>query len=311
MGYIMDDINSKNDVRRSYILITPAKNEDMYIGQCIKSVASQSIIPIVWVIVDDGSTDKTPEIIQESMIKYPWIQNIQLIEGCRDLTIHVAHVVKTGIDFAVKYCKENDIKYDYICTIDADMIIPNKDFFEKIIIEFEKDGQLGIASCRQQYINNFGALCENVFRENTISGGGMVCRRTCFEDIGGYYITYSPDSILGVKALLKGWGVKRFNEIKIIQMRETSSAEGLKKGYIIRGASAHYLNTNPLFVVLKAFNYCLRRPHYIGFAYLYGYFNSLIKRKEQISDHEIRDYYYWQKPCEMLQYYLNKFVTRN
>lgn len=291
---------------RSYILITPCKNEEKSLHNLIKSVALQSIKPALWVIVDDGSTDNCPQIIEYAKREHKWIKSIRLKESKRDLSIHYSYVIKSGFDFAFKYCKENNIKYDYLGTIDADMIIPNNDIFEKKIIEFGKDSRLGIASCWLQYIDNEGILCEPPSREDTISGGGMMIRRECFEDIGGYNITHAPDSVLGVKAVLKGWKINRFNEIKIIQIRETCSAEGLKKGYVIHGASDYVLNYNPLLVIIKGLNYCLRKPHYIGIAYLYGYFSSLILRKEQTSDKEIRKYYYWQKPCKTSQYYWNK-----
>lgn len=295
---------------RPYILITPCKNEEKSLHNLIKSVALQSIKPALWVIMDDGSTDKCPQIIVNAIREHEWIKSIRLEESKRDLTIHVACVVKSGLDFAFKYCKENNIKYDYLGTIDADMFISNNDIFEKIIIEFEKDSRLGIASFWLQYINNKGVLCKVAYREDTISGGGMMIRRGCFEDIGGYYITHSPDSVLGVKAVLRGWKIKRFNEIEIVQIRETCSAEGLKVGYTLRGEYAYYVNNNPLFVAIKGLKYCLRKPHYIGFAYLYGYFNSLIQRKEQTRDEEMRKYYYWQKPLEMSRYYWNKIFTR-
>jgi len=147
-------------------------------------------------------------------------------------------------------------------------------------------------------------------REDTASGGEMVCRRDCFEDIGELPLSHSWDGMLCIKAKLGGWEIKRFKDIEIIQRRRTSSAEGLWKGFIIKGKSEHYLNYNPFIVVAKGLKYCLTRQNCKGVAYLYGYFDSLIQRKEQINDEEVRKYFYWYKPREIWQYYWNVFKNK-
>ena len=290
----------------TYILITPVKNEEKSLHNLIESVASQSIKPALWVIVDDGSTDKCPEIIENATNNYEWIKSIRLKESERDLTIHVSTVIKTGIDFAREYCKEHDYKYGYVAFLDADMNIPDKDFFKKLIIEFEKDDQLGIASGEIQCMDGLGNIGIEKRRTDTVSGGEMICRRECFENVEGVPLSHAWESVLRVKAILNGWKIKQFNEIKIIQTRETSSAEGLKKGYYVNGTSEYYLNSNPFIVIAKGLKYCFKSPHYTGLAYLCGYFSSWIGRKEQIDDEEVKKYYYWHKPREIWQYYINK-----
>jgi len=293
-----------------YFLATPVKNEEENLPNLIQSIVEQTIKPVLWVIVDDGSTDNSPKIIEDATNRYEWIKSVRLKESPRDLTIHIASVIKTGLDFASEYCREHHIQYDYICFLDADMIIHDKDFFKKIIAEFEKDYRLGIASGSIQVIDD-GKVKEELRREDIASGGEMVCRRECFEDVGGFPFSYSADSVLCVKAKLRGWEIKQFKAVKIIQTRRTSSAEGFWKGYKIMGMSDYHLNYNPLIVVLKALRWFLfKKPHYAGIAYLYGYFDSLIQRKEQINDEEIRKYFYWCKPREIWQYYWNAFKNK-
>lgn len=296
---------------KDYIVITPCKNEENNLPCLIQSLIKQSITPVLWTIVDDGSTDKSPEIINQIIKEYKWIQSICLKEGPRDLTIHISKIIKTGLDFANNYCKEKNITHDIIVFLDADMIIPDNDFFEKIFIEFEKDNQLGIASGEIQIKDFSGNLVNANGRFDTISGGELICRRECVEDFGGVPLTYAWDSVMRVKAIRNGWKIKRFHEIKIIQSRETSSAEGLKKGFYVKGASDYYLDMNPNIVFIKGLIYCFKRPYYLGFAYYLGYFNSLIRRKEKIDDKEIREYYYYRKPREIWQYYFDNKLRRN
>jgi glycosyltransferase involved in cell wall biosynthesis len=290
-----------------YLIVTPVKDEGENLPNLIQSVVGQTVKPMMWIIVDDGSTDDSPKIIEDATNRYEWVKSVRLKESPRDLAIHFASVIKTGLDFAITYCREHSIQYDYICFLDADMIIRDKDFFKKIIAEFEKDPKLGIASGD---IDEIGEVTDGKRRKDTVSGGEMVCRRECFEDVGRFPLSYAPDSVLFVKAKLRGWEIKRFNAVKIIQTRRTSSAEGLWGGFIIKGKSDHYLSYNPFIVVAKGLKYCLTRQNYKGVAYLYGYFDSLIQRKEQINDEEIRKYFYWYKPREIWQYYWNVFKNK-
>ena len=100
----------KNEsLSRRYILVTPAKNEGKNLPNLIHSVENLTIKPILWVIVDDGSTDDTPEIIKEAKKKHEWIQSIRLEEHPRGITFHYPYVCKKGFDFATEYCKKKSI----------------------------------------------------------------------------------------------------------------------------------------------------------------------------------------------------------
>lgn len=288
-----------------YIIITPCKNEEENLPVLIKSIIKQSITPKLWVIIDDGSNDRTPEIIKETKSEYKWIQSICLNGSSRDLTFHVSSVIKTGLDFAQTFCREHNITYDCIMFIDSDMYMQDSDFFKKLLAEFEKDEYLGIASGTIQYRDVFLKLHDAKSRSDTISGGEMMCRRKCIEEIGGVPISHAWESVMRVKAILKEWKIKRFNEIKIIHTRETGSAEGLKKGYYLKGTSEYYLDLNPFIVAAKGLKYCLKRPYYLGCIYLFGYFSSCIKRKDKTNDPEIREYYYYHKPREIWRHYFN------
>jgi len=129
----------------NYILVTPAKNEEKSLPSVIDSVLNQTILPKLWVIVDDGSTDKTPEILDNFSKKYEWIKVVRLLKGPRDKYLHYAYVCRVGFETAIKYCEDNKILYDFVALLDADTILEEK-YFEKLIDEFKKDPSLGIAS---------------------------------------------------------------------------------------------------------------------------------------------------------------------
>lgn len=298
---------------RQYILVTPAKDEEKNLPNLIQSVITQIFKPIVGVIVDDGSTDDTPNIIRKAQEKYEWIQSVQLEEHPRDIGKRYAHVCNTGFDFAIKYCKERNIKYGYIGIVDADIIL-EKEFFEKLIKEFEKNPKLGIASGSEYYYNSNKELVLEKMRDELPMGCMRLWRKECFDEVGrGYPSSYFPDSVSNVIAKLKGWDLKIFKHIKAIQSRKTHSAEGLWKGYKVIGMSDYYRDYHPLFVVIKGLKYLYCRSPYLGIAYLYGYFISVIRRMEKIDNEEVRNYYR-HKHKEIIRYHRakvrNKLMSR-
>jgi len=288
-----------------YIIVTPAKNEEENLPITIKSIENQTIKPVLWVIIDDGSTDNTPQIIEAAKKKHTWIQSIRLSEGARDLTLHLASVCISGLNFAREYCKRNKIEYEYLGSVDADMNLENT-YFENLINEFTKDPKLGIAS-GGTWVRIKGKEIQLQLREDIPSGGHRLCRKKCFEETGGYSLAYAADSVSNVKAKLRGWKVRRFEEYKAIQARATSSAEGLWKGWKIHGEAAYYLGVYPLFAILKAIRYLFKKPYYIGLAYLVGYLHSYINQKQQIDDEEIKYYNRYTRPREVKKFYWDKF----
>jgi glycosyltransferase involved in cell wall biosynthesis len=278
---------------RDYILVTPCKNEEKSLPKLAESVVSQTIKPKIWVIVDDGSTDKTPDILKDLTSKHRWIQNIRLNEKPRDLGIHLAEVYRTGFSNATDYCMERNIHYSYIGSIDADIII-EADYFESLIREFEKSSNLGICSGHVGNIVNNKVIWSE-FRKDLPSGGARLWRKECFVDTGGYLRTCSPDSVSNVKAMIRGWDIRQFEDIKMISTRAYASAEGQWKGYKKIGANNYFIGYTPLHVLLKGIKMLYNSEGYskngVGLAYISGYFSEYIKRKPRIDDSEVIDYF--------------------
>ena len=285
-------MNGNIDLSKNYILITPCKNEGENLPSLIDSIATQEIQPIVWVIVDDGSTDDTPDILNNYQKQYGWIKVLHLSETPRDIGLHLAEVMNNGFNYAIDFCKENELEYNYLGNVDGDLILPPS-FFKNLINEFNKNQRLGIASGGTDYtINNKKVRAK--LSENEPSGGHMLISRICFNECGGVPISHAADSVFKAKARLRNWQTKRFENNIATEIRDVGNAEGYWKGKVQSGKAAYHLNLNPLHVFVRSIKYTLKKPYYIGMAYLFGYLSDLIKRKEQIKDSEIK-YYFWNK----------------
>jgi len=275
--------------KKKYLLITPARNEEDNLPDVSESVTGQKVTPALWIIVDDGSTDETPNILEGLKARHSWIRSIRLPPRPRDITFHYSYVCKQGFDYALEYCRENGIEYNYIGLLDADTVL-EENYFGKLIGEFEKYSSLGIAS-GGVYYDVDGKLSREVSDRNLPRGTGRLWRKSCFLETEGYQVEPSPDSISNTKALLRGWQLRQYADLVEIQKRKTSAGEGLWKGYVKNGWMAYYVDRNLPMVLFNTLYYSIKSPYYTGIAYLYGYLNSAIKREKKIGDMEIRTYY--------------------
>lgn len=276
-------------MKQNYILVSACKNEAENLPSMILSVSSQKIKPLVWLIVDDGSTDGSSAIIESASKKFDWIIYIKMPEGKRDLGFHYSTILKTGFDTAIDYCHINNLEYSYLGNVDCDLTF-NDDFFSNIIEEFNTDNELGVASGGTLYtINNKKVRAK--IRKDEPSGGHMLIRKECYDDISGVKVSYSADTVIKAKARMKGWNTRRFEENTAIEIRDVSSSEGYWKGYVFNGKSNYFLNFNFIHVLFKSALLTLRRPYFIGMAYFYGYLSSLVNHDQKIDDADIRNYF--------------------
>lgn len=298
----------------NYILITPAKNEEDHLPLVAESVIGQSIPPVLWVILDDGSSDGTWEIIISLVNRFDWIKAVRLPPHPRDITFHYSYVCKKGFNYAIEYCGSKKILYNFIGLLDADTILEER-YFSLLLFQFKNNDNMGVASGHIIDLDSNDILWDDKRRNWPNSplprGSGRLWRNNCFFETGGYLVEPSPDSISNVKAILRGWEIIEFGHIIALQRRATSSAEGLWNGFLINGRTAYYLNKHPVLVLLSSFYYISKKPYYTGFAFTLGYISAWLRNSEKIQDQEIRDYYWDRRLNEYLSdQYISNFFNK-
>jgi biofilm PGA synthesis N-glycosyltransferase PgaC len=225
-----------------YALITPVRDEQDYIGGMIESMLAQTVLPAKWIIVDDGSADKTPEIIQSYIPDNPFLQLLRLSRNERR-----APGGEGAIGHALRQLAIAD--YEFLARFDADLLFePN--YIESILSEFQRDPRLGIAG-GGLYIKQGTRLKPEKVPEYHVRGALKMYRRECFEQIGGITTQIGWDTIDEVYAWTKGWRTKSFFNYRVIHRRPTG--EGISAGriYFQRGKAEYYTWSAPLFVIAK------------------------------------------------------------
>lgn len=280
----------------AYILVTPAKDEEESLPTLIHSIVNQSIRPVAWFVVDDNSEDRTGKIIDEVISEYPWIHSLkQNVKRRYELGEHYASVCITGFDFAMDYCKKNDIDFVYIALSDADIIYP-ENYFEQCMNYLHDNRQYGIVSGKVLVKDKEGTIYGDwgLRLDGIPHGTGRVWRREAFTDTNGYLVAKAPDTVSNIMAELKGWKVKRLTNIECYQTRETKGKHSLWRGYLNRGENAYYVNTNPLSmfntVVDILFISREKRKLIKSLALFSGYWKSFFLRKQKLDNDEVKRY---------------------
>ena len=258
-----------------YVLITPARNEAQYIEATIKSVLAQSARPVRWVIVSDGSTDGTDEIVMRYARQHEWIELIRMPERTE------RHFAGKVLAFKTGETRVADLSYAVIANLDADITFRD-DYFSFLLSSLGANPKLGVVGT--PYMETSGESYDYSFTSRDhVSGACQVFRRECFEAIGGY----SPikigaiDCIAVISARMKGWETRTFTEHVCYHHRRTGTAEqSIWKAGIATGAMDHTMGNHPLWQFFRVIYQTSRRPYVLrGLAVGLGYLGATIRRE--------------------------------
>jgi biofilm PGA synthesis N-glycosyltransferase PgaC len=261
----------------SYVLITPARNEASFIELTIKSVARQTVTPLKWVIVSDGSTDGTDDIVRRYAKEYTWIELLRMPERKER---HFAGKVQA---FNAGYATVRSLSYGVIGNLDADISFDDQDYFAFLMAKFAEDVGLGVAGTPYKcsdYIHDYRFV--NI---EDVSGACQMFRRECFEEIGGYLPLKGGgvDHVAFLSARMKGWRTRTFTEKICLHHRQSGTAQrGVLMARFKTGALDYSLGSHPLWEIFRTFYQMTKKPFVIGALMLFaGYLWSLVRRAER------------------------------
>ena len=266
----------------SYVLITPARNEEVNVERLIQSVMSQTVLPAKWVIVSDGSTDRTDEIVQQFLKENAWIELLRMPEH-RDR--HFAAKVNC---FNAGFKKVKDIKYDIIGNLDADISF-EEDYFEFLLNKFADIPELGVAGT--PFVEGSSHYDYRFTNIEHVSGACQLFRRGCFEEIGGYIPIKSGgiDWTAVTTARMKGWKTRTFTEKTCFHHRKIGTGNTNQLGSWLRhGRKDYYLGGHPLWQIFRSLYQMKHKPYILGGGLLFfGYIWAFLNRVERPVSREL------------------------
>lgn len=261
----------------SYVLVSPARNEAAFIEKTIQSVIAQTHLPLRWVIVSDGSTDGTDEIVKKYQADHAWIELVRMPERKERHFAGKVHAFNAG------RAKVADLDYDVIGNLDTDVSF-DEGYFDFLLTKFAENPELGVAGTpfREgsfQYDYRFTSI-------DHVSGQIQMFRRECFEEIGGYVPikTGGVDLVAVITARMKGWQTRTFLEGYYTHHRKMSSAKHGTLGIFFDGGRTDYTHgCDPLWELFRCC-YQMTRPPVVmgGVLCLAGYFSAMLTRVERV-----------------------------
>ena len=260
-----------------YVLITPARNESAFIEETIRSMIAQTQLPLRWVIVSDGSTDGTDEIVERYTPAHDWIELVKLPPRQERNFAAKVLAVRAG------YERVQNLPFEVVGNMDADVSFP-EDYFAYLMDKFESTPELGVAGTH--YIEgDFHSYRDSYINVHHVNGQIQLFRRACFDEIGGYVPIKGGgiDWVAVTTARMKGWLTYSYDERVFHHHRKMGTAGGSElQARFHYGKKDYFLGGHPLWQLFRGTFQMAKRPYVIGgLALLAGYAWCWARRTER------------------------------
>jgi glycosyltransferase involved in cell wall biosynthesis len=267
-----------------YVVVTPVRDEEEYLPLTIQSMASQTILPVEWIIVDDGSKDRTGEIITAAAQQYPWIRGVKRQDrGYRKWGAGIIEAFYSGYDALT--CRD----WQFMCKLDGDLSFES-DYFERCFGKFVENPKLGVGGGMLYHGDNGVKKLEThpLFH---VRGGAKIYKRECWDAMGGLWVGPGSDTLDDVKANMLGWNSASFPDILMNHHRWTGASFGKWGGIIKDGKTDYVSGYHPLFLFAKCAKRLFGRPYVLGsLALAYGYLSARWENMPQVDDPMLIEY---------------------
>jgi len=270
----------------NFVVITPVRNEEGRIPATIRAMFSQTLRPAQWIIVDDGSSDRTPRIIGEAAEKNPWLQLLRRPDrGFRRPGTGVMEAFHDG------FREIREARWDYLVKLDADLSF-ERDYFEKCFERFQTDPKLGIGGgvvcCEIAGVPVPESRGDPAFH---VRGATKIYRRACWDAIGGLIKTTGWDTMDEVKANMLGWRTASFPGLQVVQSRKTGGADGIWRNYFKNGRANYVVGYHPVFMAAKCLKRLGERPFgLVALALACGFVSGYLGRISRPEDRKVIGY---------------------
>jgi biofilm PGA synthesis N-glycosyltransferase PgaC len=266
--------------RLSYALITPARNEADNLPRLAESLAAQTVQPALWVVVDNGSTDATGEIVLEWAERHPWIE---LRQEPADTGATRAEPTVRAFESGLDAIGEE--LPDVVVKLDADVSF-EPDYFERLLAAFVGDPRLGMASgtCFEEI---GGQWRQRHVTRGHVWGASRAYRRACLEDVLPLESGLAWDGIDELRAAVNGWSTTTLVDLPFRHHRPEAAREDSRwRAWTSSGRTSHYMGYRFGYLVLRTLKYA--RRDIAALASIWGFVGCALRRTPRYPDAAVR-----------------------
>lgn len=266
--------------RKKYSVVIPVHNEEKYLAAALDSLVRQSLPAFQIMIVDDNSTDRSAELINEYTNRYPFIQSVS--SGSTSTSHEPGNKI---IHAFYKGFHQLDSGWDIIAKLDADVIL-SEDYFEKVVSAFEADPKVGIAGGVGYILKDGEWIYEEVGSYVRVRGAFTSYSKECFQKIGGLRKSVGWDTVDDLLTLYYGFKIHVMRDLPVKLQKPTGkvykSIVGIKRGQAYyRMRYGYLISLVSALKISKNFG----NPA-IFFSIFKGYFQSALKSDKRIVSKE-------------------------
>lgn len=254
----------------------------------LDSVVAQTLRPSRWVIVDDGSTDATPQILAEYAAAHDWITVVTRADrGRRAVGPGVIEAFSDGLAAV-------DIdQFDFVCKLDLDLALPPR-YFQALIEQMELRPRLGTCSGKSYVEKDGRQIAERSYGDETSIGAVKFYRVRCFKEIGGFVREVMWDGIDCHRCRMKGWIACSMDlpALRFLHLRPMGSSQrNVIVGRMRHGYGQYFMGTGFLYMAASSLFRMREKPYLVGgLAMLWGWLLSAIRRRPRYDDSEFRQF---------------------
>jgi glycosyltransferase involved in cell wall biosynthesis len=254
-----------------YVIVSPVRDEAGRVERTIDSIIRQTVRPLQWVLVDDGSTDGTDAIVDQAAREHSWITVVHRTNrGRRASGAGVVAAFRDG------YAALRNVDWAFLVKLDGDLVLPPR-YFEQCLREFEGDPRLGIGGGTVYHEEAGHDVVETAPRFH-VRGASKIYRRSCWEALGGLVEAPGWDTLDEVRAQMLGWTTRTFAEVKALHLRPTGMADGHWATAVKYGLANYVTGYHPVFMLLKVTKRVTDQPHGIMAAgLLWGFISGYLR----------------------------------
>jgi poly-beta-1,6-N-acetyl-D-glucosamine synthase len=261
-----------------FVVITAVRDEEEHLRSTVECMLRQTVTPAEWIIVNDGSSDNTPQIIDEYAKNVEWIRAVHRSNrGFRKPGGGVVEAFNDG------YRVLQSTDWEFIAKFDGDLSFES-DYFEQCFLKFRDDQTLGLGGGTICYVSAKTTRIEEAPPFH-VRGATKIYRKACWESIGGLWAAPGWDTMDEIKANSQGWRTKSFNDLFLVHHRPTGTADGVWQALVKYGRANYICGYDPVFMLAKCLRRITKRPRVMGaIVLMYGYISGYLKRIPQVDD---------------------------